>query len=351
MKVQIEVSSRKKALRKGERATLRVTIAGLRGLRRATTLRVENRSPGTIRLKGGDSQRIRILPAHVSSRGTVTKELVVTGLRAGPFAVGAWLGRLLFAHLDVVTEAWGEHTEDETTKWMGDAHDMKATKEWGANSHGYDESKRWKGHGHSTAATLGEKRENGHEFDPSRRWDGRLHSIEDTKDQESNGHSFDATEKKGWYAHSHVDSKRWDEHNHDYDESRRWGGDGHWFERTLSQGWSPENPYNHGYEDTRTWDGDGHTYTLSKRWKDKDHQHAYEDSKKDKAGGREQWEKDNHDAGLSKAWWDKDHDYEASREESKKWDRDHHEWYDKSEEWREKGHDYEASKRESKQKK
>src|ERR1700719_2326137 len=123
-KIEVRLLGSKKTLRKGAHGKLRVTVTGLSGLRKATTLRLKNHSPEILRLKKGNVQEIRILPSRVGPKGTFVTELDVTGLGSGSFSIVALLGRTLLAHSEAVSKIWvaKNHKEADTKKWIGDGH-------------------------------------------------------------------------------------------------------------------------------------------------------------------------------------------------------------------------------------
>ncbi len=83
--VGVNLSAPKTTLLKGEKTTVSVTVSGLEGITNAVPLEIV--TTGTVNMQGGNIQNIRIEPAQVSTTGTFTKSMGLTGTSAGGFNV------------------------------------------------------------------------------------------------------------------------------------------------------------------------------------------------------------------------------------------------------------------------
>ncbi len=342
--VEVLITCPKTALRKGERAMVRVAIAGLAGIRDPVVIRLENRTPGVIRLHGGNIRRITLRPEHVSRGGTVLRQVRIEALAAGPFAIASSLEATLAAHLAEATESWGSHAEEESSSWFGDGHKLKTTEDWKKEPHDYAETRKWIGHNHELAMTAYGLKDH-HSFEDTREWRGQFHPTDETKVQEKDGHAFARSVKKEWFMHVVQFSKLWEEKDHEMAVTQNWNRDRHEIEATREEGWKGEDFYYHTYERTRAWSGDHHGYSHSKRWEKPGSRHEYAPSKADGAGEREKWERDHHEEKYSAMWWKKDHAYHSSIAERDGWkDQDHK--IELSEEWRGRDHAFGKSRKE-----
>lgn len=83
--VGVNLSAPKTNLLKGEKTTVTIHVTGLEGIK--TIVPLEIVTNGTVNMQGGNIQNIRIEPGQVSSNGTYTKSLGLTGTSAGNFNV------------------------------------------------------------------------------------------------------------------------------------------------------------------------------------------------------------------------------------------------------------------------
>lgn len=90
--VAVRLSAPKTALTRGEQTTMTVTVTGLDGLRSSLPLRLQNRSPGVVRMDGGNSQTLAIGPRDVRGGGTYATTRSLTGVGHGGFVVTAAVG-------------------------------------------------------------------------------------------------------------------------------------------------------------------------------------------------------------------------------------------------------------------
>jgi hypothetical protein len=347
--VEVRFSSARKAFRKGQRVKVRVEITGLPRLAKPLALRIQNRSPRIVSLRGGNLKRITILPGHVGRDGRVVRQIEFVTRAAGPFAIASWIGRMFLAHFETLSKEWGDHSESKTTSWYGDGHSLKDSREWVEGTHDYAESKKWHGHGHLVDRTKANNDKH-HKFEDSRKWRGHSHEIANTQKQEKDGHSFDKSEEKEWLPHNVALSKNWKGKDHDEKESRKWWGDDHGYSWTMKEDFDEHKKYNHNYDVTRDWEGDNHLYLHTRRWKETDPEHKYDKSKADSGAERERWERDSHDEWTSDIWWDFDHYFESSVKQHDEWRRKGHSEFT-SEDWRRDGHALDASRKRDAEKK
>jgi hypothetical protein len=90
--VQVSLSASKLKLRSGESTELITKVAGLRGLAKTAfpvPLTLRNESPGTIQMKGGNTQTHAMGERGVDSGGTFTLKSRATASRTGSFTVMA----------------------------------------------------------------------------------------------------------------------------------------------------------------------------------------------------------------------------------------------------------------------
>jgi hypothetical protein len=90
--VRVTLSARKMTLRNKESTEITARVEGLRGLAKTAfpvPLTLQNESPGTIQLQGGNTQTHQIAEAETNSGGNFTLKTNATATRVGTFAVNA----------------------------------------------------------------------------------------------------------------------------------------------------------------------------------------------------------------------------------------------------------------------
>jgi hypothetical protein len=85
--LKIDLTAPKTSLLKGESTELHVQVNGLEGLSRPIQIQVQNQSPSTVVLMGGNVQSIQIQPGQVQTGGTFPWSTGVTGTGNGPFMI------------------------------------------------------------------------------------------------------------------------------------------------------------------------------------------------------------------------------------------------------------------------
>ena len=85
--VNMDLSTGKLNLRKGEKTYVDVAISGLQNLPANATLSVNNASGGTVAMTGGETQVITIPPADINTAGTFQKRFDLQSLRTGSFSL------------------------------------------------------------------------------------------------------------------------------------------------------------------------------------------------------------------------------------------------------------------------
>jgi hypothetical protein len=89
--LKIDLTAPKTSLLKGESTELRVEVNGLEGLTQPVQVQLQNQSPSTVNLHGGNTQSIVIQPSQVQTGGTFSSSGQVTGTGNGPFIITATL--------------------------------------------------------------------------------------------------------------------------------------------------------------------------------------------------------------------------------------------------------------------
>ncbi|NQU85385.1 MAG: hypothetical protein HQ541_06455 [Mariniphaga sp.] len=87
--IELNLSSNKLTLTKGEQTEVHICLTGLEGLDIAVPLEITNLTPGNIDMEGGNNQEIIIKQDDVSEDGTFQYDLDVTAISKGGFSLKA----------------------------------------------------------------------------------------------------------------------------------------------------------------------------------------------------------------------------------------------------------------------
>ncbi|HSS18928.1 MAG TPA: hypothetical protein VLL54_02530 [Pyrinomonadaceae bacterium] len=87
--LKIDLTAPKTSLMKGESTELHVEVSGLEGITQPIPVQVQNLSPSTVNLSGGNTQTIQIQPSQVQTGGTFPWSTGVTGTGTGGFSITA----------------------------------------------------------------------------------------------------------------------------------------------------------------------------------------------------------------------------------------------------------------------
>jgi hypothetical protein len=85
--LKIDLTAPKTSLMKGESTELHVEVSGLEGMTRPIPIQIQNQSPGTVNIAGGNSQTIPIQPGQVQTGGTFPWSTGLTGTGNGGFTI------------------------------------------------------------------------------------------------------------------------------------------------------------------------------------------------------------------------------------------------------------------------
>lgn len=85
--LKIDLTAPKTSLLKGESTELHVEVQGLQGLTQPVPVQVQNLSPSTVNLSGGNTQTINIQPTQVQAGGTFPWSTTVTATGNGGFSI------------------------------------------------------------------------------------------------------------------------------------------------------------------------------------------------------------------------------------------------------------------------
>jgi len=85
--LKIDLTAPKTSLLKGESTELHVEVSGLEGLSQTINIQIENQSPSTVVLVGGNVQSIQIPPGLVQTGGTFPWSTGLTGTGNGGFTI------------------------------------------------------------------------------------------------------------------------------------------------------------------------------------------------------------------------------------------------------------------------
>lgn len=85
--LKIDLTAPKTSLLKGESTELHVQVNGLEGLTQPVQVQLQNQSPSTVNINGGNTQTIPIQPSQVKPGGTFIWSTNVTGVGTGGFNI------------------------------------------------------------------------------------------------------------------------------------------------------------------------------------------------------------------------------------------------------------------------
>ncbi len=85
--LKIDLTAPKTSLLKGESTELHVEVNGLQGLTQPIQIEIQNQSPSTINLAGGNTQTIPIQPSQVQADGNFSWTTGVNGIGRGTFVI------------------------------------------------------------------------------------------------------------------------------------------------------------------------------------------------------------------------------------------------------------------------
>ena len=89
--LKIDLTAPKTSLLKGESTELHVQVSGLEGITQPIPIQLQNQTPSSVNLSGGNTQNIVIQPSQVQTGGTFQSSGNLTGTGSGPFMVTASL--------------------------------------------------------------------------------------------------------------------------------------------------------------------------------------------------------------------------------------------------------------------
>jgi hypothetical protein len=89
--VEMNLSTGKLNLLKGESTYLDISVTGLQNLHDTAILNINNLSATTVNLLGGNAQTVRIPPQTIIGEGTYNKRFNVSSLNTGPYSINAEL--------------------------------------------------------------------------------------------------------------------------------------------------------------------------------------------------------------------------------------------------------------------
>jgi hypothetical protein len=98
--LKIDLTAPKTSLLKGESTELHVQVSGLEGITQPIPIQLQNQSPSTVNLAGGNTQTIPIQPSQVTTGGIFNSTRVLTGVQNGSFNITA----------TVITSSGSTHT-------------------------------------------------------------------------------------------------------------------------------------------------------------------------------------------------------------------------------------------------
>lgn len=87
--LKIDLTAPKTSLLKGESTELRVQVSGLEGIAEPVKVELQNQTPSTVNVAGGNTQNIVIAPTQVQSGGTFPWTTNLTGTGSGSFNITA----------------------------------------------------------------------------------------------------------------------------------------------------------------------------------------------------------------------------------------------------------------------
>ncbi len=87
--VKINLTAPQTSLLKGQSTELHVQVSGLQGITQPVPLLLQNESPSTVNLAGGETQNIVIAPSQVTTGGVFTSTYALTGVHSGSFNIAA----------------------------------------------------------------------------------------------------------------------------------------------------------------------------------------------------------------------------------------------------------------------
>ena len=90
--IGVRLSAGKANLTRGETTRMNITVVGLEEFDATATLRLVNRSPGTVQIEGGEIQQLIISPKEVSG-GSYTATKLLTGIVPGNFSINVMVER------------------------------------------------------------------------------------------------------------------------------------------------------------------------------------------------------------------------------------------------------------------
>ncbi len=87
--VDLKMTAEATTLQKGEHSTVHIVVDGLKGVETPVTVNVDNLTPMSIGMKGGNQQEWIIHPSDVDNTGTFSKEVGIVAVASGGFTVSA----------------------------------------------------------------------------------------------------------------------------------------------------------------------------------------------------------------------------------------------------------------------
>ena len=87
--LRIDLTAPKTSLLKGESTELHVQVSGLEGISQPVKVELQNQSPSTVNIAGGNTQSIVIQPSQVRAGGTFSWSTNLTGTGSGSFVITA----------------------------------------------------------------------------------------------------------------------------------------------------------------------------------------------------------------------------------------------------------------------
>jgi hypothetical protein len=87
--VNLNMTAEASTLQKGEKSTVHIVVNGLNGIETPVTVNVDNLTPMSIGMKGGNQQEWVIHPSEIDNTGTVSKDVEIVAVASGGFTVSA----------------------------------------------------------------------------------------------------------------------------------------------------------------------------------------------------------------------------------------------------------------------
>lgn len=91
--MSVQLAANKSRLKLNEKATLKMTVSGMRKITKPVGVEIVNNSAGIVALRGGNTQHLVLQPSEVGPDGSCPKTFTLTGKTPGPYNIKATLER------------------------------------------------------------------------------------------------------------------------------------------------------------------------------------------------------------------------------------------------------------------